>query len=366
MSDLPRRDFLMQAAKYDPTKSKVAGHYLSEKLDGTRCFWDGGISRGCATLDVPWSGVTHPKKGGIKAKVKPFATGLWSRYGNPIMAPDWFLNKLPCMPLDGELWAGRGNFQLCRSICAGDAPDSRFDQLQYCVFSAPPLDAVFRDGEIKNQNMHETILLAEVGKWLQKRPEGVRDALHYLPAAATFDNELAMLRESISSDGESVFLLQQIRLSMNEEEAKVQVEERLSKILDSGGEGIVLRDPTASWIPKRGKHALKYKPFDDAEGAVVCFVAGEVGKEGRLLGKMGAMFIRWNDVEFKIGGGFKLHEREFTTGAKFAKDHPGETMPSDTVGQYFKVGDTVTFKYRELSDDGIPKEARFWRKRPPE
>jgi hypothetical protein len=23
----------------------------------------------------------------------------------------------------------------------------------------------------------------------------------------------------------------------------------------------------------------------------------------------------------------------------------------------------VTFKYRELSDDGIPKEARFWRRR---
>jgi len=29
----------------------------------------------------------------------------------------------------------------------------------------------------------------------------------------------------------------------------------------------------------------------------------------------------------------------------------------------FKRGQQVTFKYRELSDDGIPKEARYWRPR---
>ena len=38
-------------------------------------------------------------------------------------------------------------------------------------------------------------------------------------------------------------------------------------------------------------------------------------------------------------------------------------MPEHFQGQCFRKGQTVTFKYRELSDEGIPKEARYWRKR---
>ncbi|MGO9107157.1 MAG: hypothetical protein ACLQDH_13660, partial [Dissulfurispiraceae bacterium] len=105
---MAKREFLQLADHYDPFKSNVAGWYISEKLDGTRCFWDGGLSRGLPPESVPWASVTDPKTGERKAKIKPIATGLWSRYGNPIMAPDWWLNRLPACPLDGELWAGRG------------------------------------------------------------------------------------------------------------------------------------------------------------------------------------------------------------------------------------------------------------------
>ena len=123
-----RREFLQLADHYDPHKHDVAGWFVSEKLDGTRCFWDGGLTRGLPTEQVPWASIIDPKTGEKKAKIKPVATGLWSRYGNPIMAPDWWLNQLPACPLDGELWAGRGKFQLCRSICGGDTPDERFSQ----------------------------------------------------------------------------------------------------------------------------------------------------------------------------------------------------------------------------------------------
>ena len=90
--------------------------------------------------------IIDPKTGQRKTKIKPVATGLWSRYGNPIMAPDWWLNKLPACPLDGELWAGRGKFQLCRSICGGDTPDERFDKIVFAVYSTPPLGAIFSTG----------------------------------------------------------------------------------------------------------------------------------------------------------------------------------------------------------------------------
>ncbi len=113
---LARREFLLLAKTLNFDKHDLTGWYLSEKLDGTRCFWDGGISRGLITKDVPWANILHPRTGEPKKKIKPYSTGLWSRYGNPIIAPEWFLNQLPCCPLDGELWAGRKNFQLCRSM----------------------------------------------------------------------------------------------------------------------------------------------------------------------------------------------------------------------------------------------------------
>ena len=83
------REFLQLADSLDTKKHKIGGFYVSEKLDGTRAFWDGGITRGLPTASVPWASVADPKTGDRKAKIKPVSTGLWSRYGNPIMAPDW-------------------------------------------------------------------------------------------------------------------------------------------------------------------------------------------------------------------------------------------------------------------------------------
>ena len=91
---MAKREFLQLADHYDPRKHDVAGWFVSEKLDGTRCFWDGGLTRGLPTEQVPWASIIDPKTGEKKAKIKPLSTGLWSRYGNPIMAPDWWLNRL--------------------------------------------------------------------------------------------------------------------------------------------------------------------------------------------------------------------------------------------------------------------------------
>jgi hypothetical protein len=48
---------------------------------------------------------------------------------------------------------------------------------------------------------------------------------------------------------------------------------------------------------------------------------------------------------------------------KFTANNPGIDTPYWVEGTQFKKGQVVTFKYRELSDDGIPKEARYWRRR---
>lgn len=88
------------AAKVDPT-----GWWVSEKLDGVRCFWDG--------------------KG-----------GLWSRLGKPFAkAPADFLARLPQgVELDGELYLGRKMFNDTIRAIKGSAG---WDAVRYVVFDAP-------------------------------------------------------------------------------------------------------------------------------------------------------------------------------------------------------------------------------------
>ena len=253
-----RREFLQLADTYNPDKHKIAGYLVSEKLDGTRCFWDGGITRGIPTDQVPWASTTDPKTGQRKSKLKPSSTGLWSRYGNPIMAPDDFLNALPACPLDGELWAGRGNFQLCRSICGGDEPDPRFHRISYAVYSAPAIPYVFSSGEIKNTNMVCTLVFEEIEKWIKTR---MFPGYGWVNTPATFNDELMFLREYLEAQNDRVFVHQQLRLPEDEEAARAMVNEFLQKVLDQGGEGVVIRNPMSPWTPKRHKGLLKFKPL---------------------------------------------------------------------------------------------------------
>ena len=377
---MAKREFLQLADHYDPRKHNVAGWFISEKLDGTRCFWDGGLSRGIPTEEVPWASVTDPKTGQRKAKIKPVATGLWSRYGNPIMAPDWWLNQLPCCPLDGELWPGRGKFQLCRSICAGDEPDPRFDQIVFAVYSTPPLGAIFGTGEIKNANMVCGVDYLAFEAWIRQRLysqgsrfEGVPapkrclgDDFRFLQPGQPFGKELAVLNAALENTDASVcYLHPQTKLIDVPAAAGDQVEEYLQRVLDQGGEGVVIRNPEAVWMPRRHKSILKYKPFQDAEARVMGFTSGrETAKGSRLLGKIGALIVDYQGKRLELAG-LTDAEREF--GDQLARDwaanNPGIDAPYWVEGKHFTKGQTVTFKFRELSDDGIPKEARFWRRR---
>lgn len=357
-----RREFLQLADTYNPDKHEIAGYLVSEKLDGTRCFWDGGITRGIPTDEVPWASTTDPKTGQRKSKLKPFATGLWSRYGNPIMAPDDFLNALPACPLDGELWAGRGNFQLCRSICGGDEPDPRFHRISYAVYSTPAIPYVFSSGEIKNANMVCNLVFEEIEKWIKAH---ISPGYGWVNTSATFNDELMFLREHLEAKNDRVFVHQQVRLPEDEEAARAMVNDFLDKVLEQGGEGVVVRNPLASWTPRRHRGLLKHKPFSDREVRVVGFTSGrETDKGSRLLGKIGAIVTDCDDRRLEVAG-LTDAEREFASNEMraFAMAHPGGDMPAWFQGRYFKVGDTITIKFREYSDSHLPKEARYWRGR---
>ncbi|KAJ6263515.1 hypothetical protein Dda_2079 [Drechslerella dactyloides] len=119
---------------------------------------------------------------------------------------------------------------------------------------------------------------------------------------------------------------------------KDHVLEELERITDVGGEGLMLREPRSRYVQKRSRTCLKVKTFHDAEAKVI---GHEPGK-GRNLGRCGALRCEMMDAsakKFKVGTGLD---------DKMRKDPP-------------KVGTIITYRYFELTKDGVPRFPSFMR-----
>jgi DNA ligase-1 len=114
------------------------------------------------------------------------------------------------------------------------------------------------------------------------------------------------------------------------------LKKQLSIIEGYGGEGLMLRDPNSLYVAGRSNTLLKVKSSFEDDATVVSYEAGKGKHEGRV----GALNVKLaNGIEFALGTGLSDSERE----------HP----PA--------VGTVVTFRYTELTDEGVPRFARFLR-----
>ena len=391
---MAKRHFMMLAHPYRPGKDHIAGWLMSEKLDGQRCFWDGGITRGMPLNEVPWA---NTEKDG-RYVVQPTATGLWTRYGKSIQAPDWFLDQLPPLLLDGELYGGRGQFQWTRSVVSRLEPDDRWARIKFMIFGMPGFDDVFADGLINVPNYCKAISY-DACKHLRQKVWRVCES------KAGFDVERIYLRSYLEQwpelysktyghslpENPCFEVLEQKKLPVMSSKAEEMAWAFLEHVTDLGGEGVILRHPTHPWEPHRVRHLLKMKKLHDAEGIVTGYVTGrETDKGSKLLGMMGALVLDFNGKRLELSGftdaertlgwteGFCRAEVEippFDKGVWHSSPHADKipnlwarANPETQVPDYFEAsafprGSKVTFKYRELSDDGIPKEARYWRPR---
>ncbi|KAK6497488.1 hypothetical protein TWF481_011895 [Arthrobotrys musiformis] len=119
---------------------------------------------------------------------------------------------------------------------------------------------------------------------------------------------------------------------------KKHVLSELEKINAAGGEGLMLREPGSYYIQRRSKTCLKVKTFHDAEAKVI---GHEEGK-GRNVGRCGALKCEMMDgtgKKFKVGTGLD--------------DNMRRSPP--------KVGTVITYRYFELTKDGVPRFPSFLR-----
>jgi DNA ligase-1 len=132
-------------------------------------------------------------------------------------------------------------------------------------------------------------------------------------------------------EGKYIRIIPQIKIKN-----KQALKDFLKSVEKKGGEGVVVRDPNAAYIAKRTSKALKVKSFLDAECKVMALNNGK-GKYRNLLGSLRCELP--NGTQFKIGSGFSDNERK----------HPP------------KIGDIVTFKYKEFTKYGKPRFPVFLR-----
>jgi DNA ligase-1 len=218
---------------------------------------------------------------------------LLTRGGAVVRVPAWFTRNWPRTPMDGELWAGYGRFSRVSTIVrTADANDPAWHGVTYRVFDLPA-------------------------------------------QAGDFDARVPAIRKTVAAIGDPwVVAIRQFHVA-----DEAQLRTALRRVLDKGGEGLVLHRGDAPYRAGRGVGLLKLKPYEDAEARVVAIRPGE----GRLKGMMGSIEVCTPDGRrFAIGSGFSDEQRA----------HPPP------------VGSWVTYRFNGLTRSGLPRFVRFLRMRP--
>lgn len=344
------REFVMLSSVLNKSKHRIGGMYCSEKLDGMRAIWI-PAARNRPVDSIPFANIEKDKK-------IPHATGLFSRYGKIIYAPNSFLDGLPndrC--LDGELWMGRQSFQRTMKTVKKHEPiESEWSRVKFHVFDSPAYGKLFQDGRINNPNFKKQMSLSHCLIQL-----GIDDAGNQLGFEQTYN--LLKKESKTDSNGidylfgtDNIVLHKQELLPFITSNADARLEEIFREITDEGGEGLMLRHPSWEWEPFRSNWLFKYKPDKDAEGKVIGYVAGKGKHESRL----GSIRLLYNGLQFDLGG-FTDEERDLNQAGKdWASKHVGE-YTTEPISTKFPVGSIINFRFRELTETGVPKEARYAR-----
>ena len=258
---------LMLAKVYHPGVV-LKDYWVSEKYDGVRGFWDG--------------------------------EKLLTRGGELIAAPAWFTAGWPKTPMDGELWAGRGQFSTAVSVVRQQSPkpanDADWRGMRFMVFDLPAQPGPFT-GRISAVNA----MVAQINQpW--------------------------------------VVAVAQYRLADN-----AALQAQLKKTVKLGGEGLMLHRGDSLYKGVRNDDLLKVKTHEDAEARVLALIPGK----GKYAGQLGALLVEMPGVNgkpplrFKLGTGFTDAQRQ--------------NPPA--------VGTQVTYRFRGLNDSGVPRFASFTRVR---
>ena len=198
-------------------------YLVSEKYDGERAIWDGKTLR--------------------------------FRSGRTVVAPQWFIAKLPRDPLDGELWLGRTQFESLSGIVRKTEPaDEEWRQVKYMIFELPEAPGTFAE------RARRIIEIVARVNWPQ----------------------LIAVEQYHVAD-------------------RAALKRKLDEVVRGGGEGLMLHLADAPYSTGRSDVLLKLKPLQDTEAVVIEHIPGK----GKYHGMLGALRVKTSQGKiFQIGTGF--------------------------------------------------------------
>lgn len=219
---------------------------------------------------------------------------FYTRTGKLIYAPDFFKYGLPVtksVVFDGELFLSRGEFQKLQTIVRRQDYGGDWQNVKFAVFDNPL-------------------------------------------AIGGVETRIATLKDYVEKHQFS-YLVKQERCRN-----AAHIQEMMEGIVETEGwEGLMLRNPIATFRNGRSCDILKVKSFEDDEAVVM---AMEEGK-GKHIGKIGSLvceFVKDRNKKFKVGSGFTDVQRELSFDSCY-------------------LNKIITVKFFEKTKDGLPRFPTF-------
>ena len=291
-------------------KAPPLGWYMSEKFDGYRALFryeDDGS--------------------GPKGK-------FYSRQGKPFLAPPWYLEAMPPPNIlgdkiiDGELWAGRDNFQLMGVVRKKIPVPEEWRAIQYQVY-----DITNGQGSFITRLKDLKRIVNFTSKAFKLRCK---------------NNEISLPQGAQGSQGSNIkplIFAKQIKIT-----DEVMMKSFYQEIIDNGGEGIMMKHPHASYDDGRSNYMLKYKPVFDREAIIIDYKLGS-GKYKGLLGSFICKPLINRDTYMSVDQDdnhiFTLSGMDDKIRNSFKESHPEGTI--------------ITYECSGFTDKGVPRFGRYQR-----
>ena len=281
------------------------GWIMSEKFDGYRCLFL------YEEIDGKLIGV------------------FYSRNGKKFFAPEWFMESMPPPDLlqdkilDGELWAGRENFQLMGTVRKKVPVPEEWYNMQYQVYDITNIDSTFLDRLKALKKIVEFTNKSWNIKF--KKDEIIKNNVKIPP----------------------LVFAKQIRIT-----SEKQMKEFYNDIIKNGGEGIMIKHPHSLYSDGRSSNMLKFKPAFDREGVIIDFKMGD--PDSKYKGMLGSFICRplnnhdtYMSIDKNDDHIFTLSGMDDKTRKSYQKTHP--------------VGTIITYECSGFTDKGVPRFARYQR-----
>ena len=258
---------------------------------------------------------------------------FYSRNGKRFNAPDWFLESMPPPELlgdkilDGELWAGRDNFQLMGIVRKKVPIPEEWLKIQYQVYDITNGEGGF----VERLKQLQRIVNFTCKSWALR----LKKEEFYIPDDSKIDPPLVFAEQK--------------RIT-----SEKMMKEFYQNIIDNGGEGIMMKHPSAPYDNGRSSYMLKFKPAFDREAIIIDYKMGDPdSKYNGMLGSLICRPLKNHDTHMSVDQDdehiFTLSGMDDTIRKNYKRTHP--------------VGTIITFECSGFTDRGVPRFGRYLRKR---